>query len=161
MKTKLKIPKFDLTSTPAMSGKPATVTGDGGEGPATGNSDGGTTMAAQKKRLRRVSFAEMTSVHFFDRDEDNETPVEEAAARVSEDGNGANEREERSGLLGFRELLDSRGEDEEEDRENGDGDSEDEELAIMRRPFLRPAESPSPGSTFGSATSNDGKFLCI
>lgn len=145
-----------------MSGKTATATGHGGEGPATGNSDGGTTMAVQKKRMRRVSFAEMTSVHFFDRDEDNETPIEEAAARVSEDGgNGANEREERSGLLGFRELLDSRGEDEEEDREIGDRDSEDEELAIMRRPFLRPAESPSPGSTFGSATSNDGKFLCI
>lgn len=117
-------------------------------------------MALQKKRLRRVSFAEMTSIHFFDRDEDNETPAEEAIKQEREDNNGAKERDEKSDLLGFHELLDSRGEDEEEDRELGDGDSEDEELALMRRSFLRPAESPSPGSTFGSATSHDGKFLC-
>lgn len=129
-----------------------TSAGGGGEGEATGNSEGGTTAALQKKRLRRVSFAEMTSVHFFDRDDEyNETPQEEPAKEVG------NDSEEKIDLLGFGELEDSKGDDEED--KDGEVESDDEELDDLRRSFLRPIESPSLGSAFGSATSNDGKFL--
>lgn len=124
-----------------------------GDGEATGNSEGGTTVAMQKKRLRRVSFAENTSVRFFDRDDDeNETPqaLEESA---SKDGND-NDSEEIIELLGFRQLVESKGGGE-EDREDGDRESDDEERVDMRRSFLRPVESPSSESGFGSATSND------
>ncbi|CDP14417.1 unnamed protein product [Coffea canephora] len=138
----------------AKSGEPtAAAAGDGG---VTGNSEGGTTVALQKKRLRRVSFAENTSVRFFDRDDDeNETPeaLEESASKV---GNN-NDSEEIIELLGFRQLVESKGGGE-EDREDGDRQSDDEERVDMRRSFLRPVESPSSESGFGSATSNDGKF---
>lgn len=110
-------------------------------------------MALQKKRLRRVSFAENTSVRFFDRDDDeNETPeaLEESASKV---GNN-NDSEEIIELLGFRQLVESKGGGE-EDREDGDRQSDDEERVDMRRSFLRPVESPSSESGFGSATSND------
>lgn len=145
-----------------MSGKSGdhTITvaggGDGGEGEATGNSEGGgTTMALQRKRQRRVSFAEMTSVRFFDRDEeDNETPKE--GEPEVKDGNGSVEKDD---ILGFLRFQDSNGEEREERQEVEEVESEDDDLAAMRRSFLRPIESPSPGSGFGSATSNDGKLL--
>ncbi|XP_027062170.1 uncharacterized protein LOC113772334 isoform X1 [Coffea eugenioides] len=135
----------------AKSGEPTAIAG--GDGEATGNSEGGTTVALQKKRLRRVSFAENTSVRFFDRDDDeNETPeaLEESASKV---GNN-NDSEEIIELLGFRQLVKSKGGGE-EDREDGDRQSDDEERVDMRRSFLRPVESPSSESGFGSATSND------
>ncbi|CAI9759900.1 unnamed protein product [Fraxinus pennsylvanica] len=40
------------------------------------------------------------------------------------------------------------------DSEGGNDDDNDEEM-VMRSSFLHPMESPSPGSTIGSATSND------
>ncbi|KAL3502597.1 hypothetical protein ACH5RR_037046 [Cinchona calisaya] len=94
----------------------------------------------------------MTSVRFFDRDdEENETPTpEELASRV---GN-VEDSEEKIVLLGFSQLEDSKVEDE-GDREDREGESDDEERVDMRRSFLRPIESPSSGSAFGSATSND------
>ncbi|XP_027065143.1 uncharacterized protein [Coffea arabica] len=135
----------------AKSGEPTAAAA--GDGEVTGNSEGGTTVALQKKRLRRVSFAENTSVRFFDRDDDeNETPeaLEESASKV---GNN-NDSEEIIELLGFRQLVESKGGGE-EDREDGDRQSDDEERVDMRRSFLRPVESPSSESGFGSATSND------
>ncbi|KAK4437472.1 hypothetical protein Salat_0081100 [Sesamum alatum] len=108
---------------------------------ATENSD---TIARQKKRARRVSFAEMTSVHFFDRDEElNETPST-GTAKIGDElagelgSGGESERNKESG-----------GED------DGD-DNDDDEVMQMRSQFLRPVGSPSPGgSNFGSASSND------
>ncbi|XP_049370678.1 uncharacterized protein LOC125835606 isoform X2 [Solanum verrucosum] len=120
------------------------------------NSDGGTTMAMQRKRARRVSFAEMTSVHFFDRDEEYETPPNLS-------GKAENNSESEEVNLGFDQLVDDPKESWllNEDREDGDeGNDEDidedgdDEMALPRS-FLRPEESPSPGSNFGSATSND------
>lgn len=112
---------------------------------ATENSD---TMGLHKKRARRVSFAEMTSVHFFDRDEDyNETPLTETA-KIGDDS---------AGELGFGGQSERKQEFGGDD--DGDDNDNDEEME-MRRSFLRPVGSPSPGgSTFGSASSNDGKFL--
>ncbi|KAL8031141.1 hypothetical protein ABFX02_13G006200 [Erythranthe guttata] len=107
----------------------------------TENSD---TIALQKKRARRVSFAEMTSIHFFDRDEEsNGTPLAQTA-KLGDDS------PVQSGL--FRQLeLDK----EFECSDDGNGIDEDEEME-MQRSFLRPIGSPSPGgSTFGSASSND------
>ncbi|CAO2816411.1 unnamed protein product [Amaranthus hypochondriacus] len=95
------------------------------------------TIALEKKRSksRRVSFAETTAIHLFVRDEDCETPpaVEESSARI-----------QRSDSDEIRELLVS------------DSDSDDDKDRVSLEPsFLRPLESPSPGSYFGSATSND------
>ncbi|XP_075079553.1 uncharacterized protein LOC107810186 isoform X1 [Nicotiana tabacum] len=116
----------------------------------TENSEGGTTMAMQKKRARRVSFAEMTSVHFFDRDEEYETPPDPSGKAESN-----SEREEIINL-GFDQLVDDSKESEDGDEGNDEDEDEDEddEMALPRS-FLRPAESLSPGSNFGSATSND------
>ncbi|XP_020555090.1 uncharacterized protein LOC105178718 isoform X2 [Sesamum indicum] len=108
---------------------------------ATENSD---TIARQKKRARRVSFAEMTSVHFFDRDEElNETPST-GTAKIGDDSAGelgsGGESERSKGFGG---------------EDDGD-DNVDDEMMQMRSSFLRPVGSPSPGgSTFGSASSND------
>ncbi|THF95303.1 hypothetical protein TEA_016845 [Camellia sinensis var. sinensis] len=88
--------------------------------------------AHQKKRSRRVSFAEMTSVRFFDRDDEFDTSSDPKPNSESAQSNEG--------------LADGHNEEEEED--------DDDELDAARS-FLRPMESPSPGSTFGSATSND------
>lgn len=98
-----------------------------------------------KKRVRRVSFAaEMTSVHFFDRDEEyNETPLVETAKIF--DYSPAE-----LGFGGLSELSKEFG-----GEDDGDDNIDDEEME-MRRLFLRPIGSPSPGgSTLGSASSND------
>lgn len=103
-----------------------------------------------KKRVRRVSFAaEMTSVHFFDRDEEyNETPMV-GTAKILDDSPAG---------LGFGRLSERVKEFGGED--DGDDNIDDEEME-MRRLFLRPIGSPSPGgSTLGSASSNDGKSRC-
>ncbi|CAM8957556.1 unnamed protein product [Rhodiola kirilowii] len=92
------------------------------------------TIAWNKKRGRRVSFAaEMTSVHVFDRDEDLETPPE-----AKQDADRADE------VVRFSKDLD----DSDDFREPKEDDM------FERQPFLQPFESPSPGSSFGSATSN-------
>ncbi|KAJ8748152.1 hypothetical protein K2173_000560 [Erythroxylum novogranatense] len=110
------------------------------------------TIALRKKRSRRVSFAdrEITSVHIFNRDEDYETPPDSSsAAKKSNVSDGEEE------VLGFfRDLGDS-----DDSKELFPfGDEEDEEDVLdSRKSFLRPVQSPSPGSSsvVGSATSND------
>ncbi|KAJ0051400.1 hypothetical protein Pint_01805 [Pistacia integerrima] len=102
------------------------------------------TIAVRKKRLRRVSFAdrEITSVHIFNRDEDYE---QESAAEPS----SADEDNE---VLGFFKDLAA---DSDDSREMSPEEGDDEEIASTKS-FLRPIESPSPGSSIiGSATSND------
>ncbi|XP_021658884.2 uncharacterized protein LOC110648837 isoform X2 [Hevea brasiliensis] len=114
------------------------------------------TIAFRKKRSRRVSFAdiEITSVHIFNRDEDYETPP-----RSSEKNSGSgNASEAENEVLGFfRDLADS--DDSKEMSPTGD-DDDDDDIVNARKSFLRPIESPSPGSTIvGSATSNDDNFF--
>ncbi|GFQ07108.1 hypothetical protein PHJA_002854900 [Phtheirospermum japonicum] len=108
---------------------------------ATENSD---TMALQRKRARRVSFAETTSIRLFNRDEESdETPLIETA-RIRDDSPGD---------FGFGRHPESNMEF--GGLDGGNDNDEDEEMD-MRRTFLRPIGSPSPGgSTFGSASSND------
>ncbi|XP_057792894.1 uncharacterized protein LOC131009519 isoform X2 [Salvia miltiorrhiza] len=108
---------------------------------AAENSD---TVAVNKKRARRVSFAEMTSIHFFDRDEEfNETSQVETA-KMADDSPA----EFRFG--GLSELSKEFGGDDD------GGDNLDDEIMEMQRSFLRPIGSPSSGgSTMGSASSND------
>ncbi|XP_010669941.2 uncharacterized protein LOC104887059 isoform X1 [Beta vulgaris subsp. vulgaris] len=94
------------------------------------------TIALEKKRSksRRVSFAETTAIHMFIRDEECETPSENVRLHRSESDE-------------IRELLAC-----------GDDDSDAGHLdhgTVVDTSFLRPLESPSPGSYFGSATSND------
>ncbi|KAK6919194.1 hypothetical protein RJ641_015098 [Dillenia turbinata] len=107
------------------------------EGCNTETEDG--TIALQKKRSRRVSFAEITSVHVFDRDdEDLETPLDDSNKPPLQDPDGDDDDDINRDTLGF-----------------GDN-SDDDDHPDVRNSFLRPIESPSPGgSTFGSATSND------
>ncbi|XP_059661289.1 uncharacterized protein LOC132307513 isoform X2 [Cornus florida] len=99
------------------------------------------TVAIQKKRSRRVSFAEITSVHVFDRDDDYETPPD---SKPSSDEPELGQHNDELDFLDFKDSSQN----EEEDGDNGDEFDD-------RRSFLRPMESPSPGSTIGSATSND------
>ncbi|KAL5199467.1 hypothetical protein ABZP36_020670 [Zizania latifolia] len=101
--------------------------GGGIPSPATGDD----TMA--RRRSRRVSFAETTAVHVFDRDEDFETPPEERAASPSPSpslspGKTAEDGEETEGEEGF-----------------------------LRPPFrfVNDIDSSSPGSAVGSIASND------
>ncbi|XP_052178263.1 uncharacterized protein LOC127792022 isoform X2 [Diospyros lotus] len=105
------------------------------------------TAAIQKKRARRVSFAEITSVHVFDRDEDYETPPE---AKPSSDGPESGQPDQ--GLGFHRESTD--GEDSRDSLKDEEAEDDDDELTV-RKSFFQPFESPSPGSTIGSATSND------
>ncbi|CAA7407808.1 unnamed protein product [Spirodela intermedia] len=109
-----------------------------------------------RKRLRRVSFADTTAIHFFDRDEDVETPPD---AKVGAEGSS------QSGLgnepLGFQ----GDGTDSEDTRssprrlEDGD-DDDDEDGGDEHELFVRRyADSSSPCSTAGSVSSNDGDNL--
>ncbi|KAJ8433189.1 hypothetical protein Cgig2_025580 [Carnegiea gigantea] len=100
------------------------------------------TIALQKKRSRRVSFAETTAIHLFIRDEEYETPPD-GAGNSSSEGDGRPARSESDEIM---ELLQSS-----DDEFAGAGD----DAGAVRSSFLRPMESPSPGSGFGSATSND------
>ncbi|KAL3849111.1 hypothetical protein ACJIZ3_010993 [Penstemon smallii] len=92
---------------------------------ATENSDGGTTMAMQKKRARRVSFAENTSIRFFEVDDDSKESPSTDTAKFGDHS------------VNQSELKDFEGED----------DEDDEDVMEMRRSFLRPIGSPSPGSS--------------
>ncbi|XP_057963172.1 uncharacterized protein LOC131154424 isoform X2 [Malania oleifera] len=108
------------------------------------------TIAVQKKRSRRVSFAEITSVHVFDRDDELETPPD-SKPFTSED---ASQLGQSDGILGFlREAADS--DDSRDEFSQTEEDDEDDDLDQRKSFLLRPLESPSPGSTIGSATSND------
>ncbi|GAA0142559.1 hypothetical protein LIER_03428 [Lithospermum erythrorhizon] len=110
----------------------------------SGTSTTTTTAAMEEqknKRSRRVSFAEMTSIHFFDRD-DSETPS----------GSGAKEKEEgKAKENSEEEAEDENVNNDESENEEEDEEGEDEDVRV----FFRPMESPSPGSNLGSATSND------
>ncbi|XP_020241204.1 uncharacterized protein LOC109819681 isoform X2 [Asparagus officinalis] len=97
-----------------------------------------------RKRSRRVSFAETTAVHVFDRDEDFETPPETKSE-------GWNVGSGELGLGGDQFQFgsdDSRGSAREDEDEDEDDDGEQER-------FIRDMDSSSPGSGFGSVTSND------
>ncbi|GKB76753.1 hypothetical protein Tco_0943648, partial [Tanacetum coccineum] len=105
-----------------------------------------TTLAFHKKRARRVSFAENTSVHIFNRDEDSATPVNAKQPPPPSDEYSDEPK-----------FWNDNGNDEDEEDEDEEDDEMDESGG-PRSPFLRlVGSSPSSGgSTIGSATSNDG-----
>ncbi|CAH9089459.1 unnamed protein product [Cuscuta europaea] len=118
---------------------------------ATGDDDRQLTasdVTMQKKKARRVSFAETASVHFFDRDED-EIPSESSSKAGDRNGFEVNE-------LNFHQLDNSKTFDNGEDGNVSDDDEEGE--TTMRTSSLMPMESSSP--TLGSATSiNEDHFF--
>lgn len=110
------------------------------------------TTALQRKRTRRVSFADITSVHVFDRDEDFETPpdpkpgilVADCGMPVDSSGDSVDTGD----------SDDSKDWSRRDEREE-DGDEEEDEQGL----FVRNLELLSPGSAAGSATSNEGTPL--
>jgi hypothetical protein len=112
------------------------IGGSGGiaSSPGTGGDD-----KFARRRSRRVSFADTTAVHVFDRDEDFETPPEER-----EPGSTSPSPSPRRSSVG---------------REDEDDTEED-----FHRPpviFLQDVDSSSPGSAAGSMASADGEVLCL
>ncbi|KAF8410894.1 hypothetical protein HHK36_003431 [Tetracentron sinense] len=105
------------------------------------------TTALQKKRSRRVSFAEITSVHVFDRDEDYETPPDSKPSSDNPESGQANE------ILGFHRDVGDSDDSKELSQQEDDGEEDEKEQ------FLRNMDWSSPGSTIGSVTSNEGKFI--
>ncbi|KAL9227037.1 hypothetical protein vseg_002780 [Gypsophila vaccaria] len=110
-----------------------------------------------KKRARRVSFAETTAVHFFNRDDECETTPDDA---VNNDPQNLSDgvklrRTESDEILEFLQSSSSSSSDSDNDSDFDGGGDGDEVDAVLRKSFLRPMESPSSGSCFGSATSND------
>ncbi|KAJ0989718.1 hypothetical protein J5N97_008074 [Dioscorea zingiberensis] len=93
-----------------------------------------------RKRARRVSFAETTAVHVFDRDEDFETPPESRP--------GGGEDTETGPVLGFP-VYNSDSDDSRVSACEEDDEGEEQER------FVRDMNSYSPGSAAGSVTSND------
>ncbi|KAI3828128.1 hypothetical protein L1987_02225 [Smallanthus sonchifolius] len=83
--------------------------------------------AFHKKRSRRVSFAENTSIHIFDRDEEFETPPDPEPPSPPSDDQGFTEREDDDDMDGFGPRI----------------------------PFIHVVGSPSSGGSTVSATSND------
>ncbi|CAL9073751.1 unnamed protein product [Musa textilis] len=122
--------------------------GEGRELPSAGELDEETIA---RKKSRRVSFADITAIHVFDRDEDYETPPD--SRQVSADGGADVE------AVGFHEgVPDSdgskgslRGREDGEDDENEEDDEDDGE----QERFVRDMDSSSPGSAVGSVTSYD------
>ncbi|KAL6529838.1 hypothetical protein OROGR_015461 [Orobanche gracilis] len=108
---------------------------------ATENSD---TIAMQKKRARRVSFAETTSIHLFNRDEDDDgTPLIETSTLRDDSPGGFDFVRQPEPNMKY-------------EGDDGDSENDEDEEMNMHKAFLRPIGSPSPGgSTFGSASSND------
>ncbi|THU64033.1 hypothetical protein C4D60_Mb01t22170 [Musa balbisiana] len=119
--------------------------GEGRELPSAGELDEETIA---RKKSRRVSFADITAIHVFDRDEDYETPPD--SRQVSADGGADVE------AVGFHEgVPDSdgskgslRGREDDENEEDDEDDGEQER-------FVRDMDSSSPGSAVGSVTSYD------
>ncbi|XP_056172785.1 LOW QUALITY PROTEIN: uncharacterized protein LOC115663130 [Syzygium oleosum] len=120
------------------------------------------TVAARKKRSRRVSFAdvEITSVHIFKRDEDYYDSTPPSDPKPDSGGGGGSAGDD----AGVRPLFRDLGDHSDDSREvtpsgdygKEDGEEDVDEVVVARKSFLRPIGSPSPGSsTFGSATSND------
>lgn len=99
-----------------------------------------------RKRSRRVSFADTTAVHVFDRDEDFETPPDSKPASTDSPGPSR----EVAGFQGDQsDSDDSKGFAREEEDDDEDDGGEQER-------FVRDMDSSSPGSAVGSVTSNDG-----
>ncbi|XP_062107100.1 uncharacterized protein LOC133818326 isoform X2 [Humulus lupulus] len=114
------------------------------EGSNTKTEDENLALRTKNKRSRRVSFAdtEITSVHFFHRDEDYETPPDSKPSSRTIDAALEPDNE----VIGFFRELGGDSDDSGDDEGSSDG----------RKSFLRPMGSPSPGSsTAGSVTSND------
>ncbi|CAL9779312.1 unnamed protein product [Musa acuminata subsp. burmannicoides] len=120
--------------------------GEGRELPSAGDEE---TIA--RKKSRRVSFADITAIHVFDRDDDYETPPD--SRQVSADGGADVE------AVGFHEGVPAsdgskgslRGREDEDDDENEEDDEDDGE----QERFVRDMDSSSPGSAVGSVTSYD------
>ncbi|XP_048127085.1 uncharacterized protein LOC115739138 isoform X2 [Rhodamnia argentea] len=136
------------------------------EDPAnTGTED--ETVAARRKRSRRVSFAdvEITSVHIFKRDEDYYDSTSPSHPKPDGPDSGGGSAGDDAGVRPlFRDLGDHSDDSRERtpsgDYDKEDGEEDDDEVGVARKSFLRPIGSPSPGSsTFGSATSNDDNFF--
>ncbi|KAK9074118.1 hypothetical protein SSX86_006715 [Deinandra increscens subsp. villosa] len=88
------------------------------------------TTAFHKKRSRRVSFAENTSVHIFDRDSSSPSADQRSSERENDS----------------KPFFSN----------DDDGDDDDDlDEPGPRIPFIRVAESPSSGGSTISATSND------
>ncbi|XP_068643293.1 uncharacterized protein [Aristolochia californica] len=105
------------------------------------------TFALQRKRSRRVSFADITSVLVFDRDEDFETPPDQkSAAELSES-------EKLDGSVGFQTDIGGRDDSKVSSRREDDGEAEEEEDGQAL--FVQNMDFSSPGSVAGSLTSND------
>lgn len=114
------------------------------EEPPNSASEAETGAQTKRNRARRVSFAdtEITSVHFFKRDDDSETPPDSNQSSRNPNTDSGNKNE----IVGFFKDL--------------GGDSDDSGDEDGKKSFFRPIGTPSPGSsTAGSATSNDGKSL--
>ncbi|KAI3991503.1 hypothetical protein MKX01_006805 [Papaver californicum] len=101
------------------------------------------TIAREKKRLRRVSFAELTEVFHFDKDDDSD--------QASTDPKPSPQNSESKVGLGFLKNFDDSDDSKELSRDEDEYDEEDDE----QKGFLQRMDSSSPGSGFGSATSND------
>ncbi|KAL8209695.1 hypothetical protein R6Q57_006427 [Mikania cordata] len=89
--------------------------------------------AFHRKRSRRVSFAENTSIHIFYRDDEFETPPDPEPPSPPSDDQGFTERDSDSKQF---------------------SNNEDDETG-PRMPFIRVVGSPSSGGSTVSATSND------
>ncbi|XP_015694078.1 uncharacterized protein LOC102715492 isoform X2 [Oryza brachyantha] len=97
-----------------------------------------------RRRSRRVSFAEITAVHVFDRDEDFETPPEERAAAAAASPSPSLSPSLSPGNPAAAEGEETEGEDEGED--------------FVPAPFRfvnNDVDLSSPGSAAGSLVSND------
>lgn len=98
----------------------------------------------RRKRSRRVSFAEPTTVHFFNRDDESESPAN--STPVPSEGCGLSDNE---GSVGFGGAQ-SQGDDSVESAREDEG----EDGARLR--FVKDIDLSSPGSAVGSVTSNEG-----
>ncbi|GMG98765.1 hypothetical protein Nepgr_000605 [Nepenthes gracilis] len=114
--------------------------------------------ALKKKRPTRVSFAETTANRTFDREAEHETPPDPKPSSDGDQSLGQLSNE----TVGRCRIKSNVMMDFCSDEKGGgrDVDDDDEDEAV-KRSFLRNIGSPSPGSTIGSAISNDGKPLVL
>ncbi|KAL5972414.1 hypothetical protein ACLOJK_041668 [Asimina triloba] len=120
------------------------------------------TLAYRRKRSRRVSFADITSVHVFDRDEDLETPPDSRPPSepvdLAQSRSGEGDSAPNSGGLKEQSLHHDSDDGEGNGCGRDDGGEEEDEDEDGREPFVRNMDFSSPGSTVGSAASNDGRL---
>lgn len=116
------------------------------------------TLAAKRKRSRRVSFAdvEITSVHIFNRDEDHSESTTSSHPKPW-NGTDSSVKAHESNRIGLFAELGVRSND---SPSAVDDKEEEREVFADGKSFFKLAETPSPGSsTAGSAFSNDGGIL--